>query len=287
MVAALYMEINVICIIILSIILLKMCYMGSALGNKNLFAYTVGNAIFFFVLDFLWAMLDGTQYPLAHECNIVINALYLFQAGHLGYSWYLFSNSMLNSSNRKRNIKNIVALIPLLILFILCFSSIWTGWMFYIDEHNVYHRAELYFVQVLTSYIYMIYAAIKAFIYGLRENNYIKKIEFMTLASFIILPLICGTLQVVYMGIPLLNAGISLSFLVVFITFQDHQISIDPLTESNNRYQLTRHLTSRIGSQNRRQRLFLMMIDIDYFKKINDTYGHVEGDDALKTVADV
>jgi diguanylate cyclase (GGDEF)-like protein len=32
--------------------------------------------------------------------------------------------------------------------------------------------------------------------------------------------------------------------------------------------------------------LGLMMIDIDYFKQYNDTYGHVKGDDCLKKVAD-
>ena len=175
MVAALYVEINAICIIILGIILFKMWFMGSILGKRTLFVYTLVNAIVLFALDLVWGLLDGTNYAFSHELNLLVNAVYLFQAGHLGYSWYLFNNSVLNCSNRKQLTRHIIATLPLLVLFVSSFSSIWTGWMFSVDEYNVYHREWLYPLQVLVSYAYLIYSAVKAFIYGLKEKTYVKK----------------------------------------------------------------------------------------------------------------
>jgi diguanylate cyclase (GGDEF)-like protein len=54
----------------------------------------------------------------------------------------------------------------------------------------------------------------------------------------------------------------------------------------NKRYLLERLKIELNYSQKYKQPLSLMMIDIDYFKNINDTYGHLAGDIVLKETAD-
>ena len=62
---------------------------------------------------------------------------------------------------------------------------------------------------------------------------------------------------------------------------------IDALTKIPNRMQF-QHLLQRAIARCRRSRqtLALFYIDIDHFKEINDTFGHLAGDTTLETVAD-
>jgi methyl-accepting chemotaxis protein len=61
---------------------------------------------------------------------------------------------------------------------------------------------------------------------------------------------------------------------------------VDPLTGIFNRRFLIGHLRKTIKSLSRSNgKLSVLMVDIDYFKKYNDTYGHDSGDTCLKAVA--
>ncbi|ANI59126.1 diguanylate cyclase (GGDEF)-like protein [Pseudomonas sp. PvR086] len=60
----------------------------------------------------------------------------------------------------------------------------------------------------------------------------------------------------------------------------------DPLTDTGNRIAMDQTLQREIEMSRRHsQPLSLLMLDIDHFKQINDTYGHSAGDEVLKAVA--
>ena len=66
-----------------------------------------------------------------------------------------------------------------------------------------------------------------------------------------------------------------------------HQLSLsDGLTGLGNRRSLD-ELLEQEWKRARRERseVAMLMIDLDFFKLFNDTYGHLAGDDCLKTVA--
>ncbi|MCL2703161.1 MAG: diguanylate cyclase [Defluviitaleaceae bacterium] len=63
--------------------------------------------------------------------------------------------------------------------------------------------------------------------------------------------------------------------------------SIDPLTQVSNRRGFEDRLNVEWGRAIREQKpISLLLMDIDKFKNYNDTYGHQQGDTALKTFAE-
>ncbi len=68
----------------------------------------------------------------------------------------------------------------------------------------------------------------------------------------------------------------------------NHQLSrmatTDALTCLNNRGEIQRLITEEIAEIKAKD-IYLVMFDLDHFKKVNDIYGHGEGDRVLKTTA--
>ncbi len=63
---------------------------------------------------------------------------------------------------------------------------------------------------------------------------------------------------------------------------------VDPLTSVGNRRAFDEALQRRCAESTRYRRSFsLVLLDVDYFKQVNDTYGHAVGDEVLMILADV
>ena len=88
---------------------------------------------------------------------------------------------------------------------------------------------------------------------------------------------------------PIYDARLHSDFreLMNFAAFAYMQINSDALTNLNNRRRLNEYLEDQIKETSKAKPLVLFMTDLNNFKEINDTFGHLEGDEALKFFAGV
>ena len=92
-------------------------------------------------------------------------------------------------------------------------------------------------------------------------------------------------------GLLLLGAGILTvpvcgQILVHWLSVDALKSSTDPLTGLRNRRGFYRSASKLLSADSGAQHLSVSMIDLDSFKRINDTYGHATGDRILVAVAD-
>jgi diguanylate cyclase (GGDEF)-like protein len=73
--------------------------------------------------------------------------------------------------------------------------------------------------------------------------------------------------------------------LTFYIQSMEALISMDPPTKLNNRGQLFRYVSQETSLRMENRPTFVVMLDVNDFKAINDTYGHAEGDRALVIIA--
>ena len=136
------------------------------------------------------------------------------------------------------------------------------------------------------SHLFWLYPCMIAFYYMLpaRPAGIICFIA-IALIAFILFPVVSNLDFLTITFTLLLTASFSY---VIFNNYSktNHQLallaSIDPLTLSGNRRALDKQLTKILADQKRTpSKTSLLLLDLDHFKKINDNYGHANGDQVL------
>lgn len=288
MVKALKIEIFLLCMIILIGLAVRSRRSLFSSTQQLLFSmlgYTSAAYIFF---DMIWTLSDGVDGTLGIAANWISNAVSFSLFAIACLIWFFYSETMQGSHLVTSRYRVVLVTLPTALVVVLAFTSYWTHALFYIDSQGVYRRGFAYMIQPIVSYCYVIHTSLHAFVQSRRVESLQTKAIYRTLAFFAIPALVGGTFQIVY-SVPGLCVGIMISMLLLYIICQEQLISTDPLTGLNNRnrfetYMLS-HMLSLFSNVGHTDDVYLLMMDADGFKQINDRYGHVEGDHALQVVA--
>lgn len=175
----------------------------------------------------------------------------------------------------------ITILIPYLIYALLVIASSWTGYLFSVDANGLYMRGDGFWILVLTSYGYFI-AALGIVIV---RWNHLRYAERKALLVFGILPFVGGLIQTFFYGTAVVWNMVTLALLIIYVDILSGNLDLDAMTGLANRRKLAPVLKA-YRKEYPDKILGGIMIDVNAFKAINDTYGHKVGDEVLLEVAD-
>lgn len=152
--------------------------------------------------------------------------------------------------------------------------------VYYIDENNVYSRRPLGYVY----YAVILYYLITAIVVTKRYEKEHGTRTFFNINMFLVPILVGAGLQFAFYGLSVAWLASAIGLTGLYMMQQNETAYIDPLLEMYNRRYLDYILTSWIS---RGYGFTGMMLDIDGFKSINDSFGHSEGDRALMHIASI
>lgn len=230
------------------------------------------------VMDIL-SRFDGRPGTLYSAANQAGNFLIFLLSPVLPSLWLLYAHSHIEDTAGKS--RRWLYLLPLLSAAnaVILILSQFFGWFYTIGADNIYVRGPLYWFPVAVTVV----LTAAAFILVVANRKKLERKHFISLLLFPIPPLLCIVLQIAYYGTSLILNGAALSILIVFVTIQNERMNTDFLTGAYNRKGFETYIRQKINASNENKTFSAILLDVDNFKSINDTYGHHTGDRVLAT----
>lgn len=227
------------------------------------------------IVETLTCIINKQPYTWLIPITILLHIILFILAPLVTYRWYTFAKLWVT----KDTSYSILIFSPIILNTSLVLLTPFFKFDFYISNYNVYQRGPLFFTPFVISYFYLLCGFITIY----RNKKALNRMEFLPLILFGIFPTAASLIQFAVYGPLLMWSSISFSLIILYLYLQQQMLHIDYLTGAWTRKKLYSYLNSRIN-QKKSKNFSIVLIDMDDFKKINDTFGHNEGDKALITL---
>jgi diguanylate cyclase (GGDEF)-like protein len=196
--------------------------------------------------------------------------------------WYLMIRRMILPNLKVTRGQWILILIPLFLNLIICFVTPFLGWIFYLDDANIYHRGILWFGAMAFTYVYILLSIIMV----VHNRHKIMKEEIGLMLLSTVLPIIGAVIQSAFYGALAMWSTVAFALIIFYLFLQQRLIHLDKLTGAWNRESFDYYISQRLRTSPN-SHFGAIYFDLDQLKEINDRYGHLEGDEALKAACKI
>ena len=167
--------------------------------------------------------------------------------------------------------------IPNIIHIVLETIDLFFNFIFYVDKNNIYHHGKAYWVYylfVFLSVLYLFYIVDKFASRFQNRNQSSLLIIFTFLTIGVVFQNIDNDIKIAWLTV-------AITMILFYIYYCNMVYQLDVLTELLNRRAFEIHKSSL------KRKAYILILDVNNFKKTNDTFGHTLGDSCLKTIASV
>ena len=206
----------------------------------------------------------------------------------VAFLWLLYGEERLHDrwANKSAKIKHLL-LLPLSASILMAVLSITTDMVLSLDQSNSFEYGKYYAFVVVFPAAYLLYASAKILWHHKLAKNRRERDSDIAMLVSLFFPTAGVILSGLWSDVPAVWPCCAFPLFVIYMNEQGHQISTDKLTGLNNWFKFDSYLDEALGQHKNCGNIYLFMCDIDSFKQINDTYGHYEGDQALKETANI
>lgn len=239
----------------------------------------------YFFSDTIWCAIDsGLIEKTLFRVALATFANFVFLT-FITYSWLMYVMTMEKLEKRNRPVVKFAIWFPFIISTLILIFIYFLKPSLLINEWLQSTALFDVFMSVVPC-IYLFAVIMYTIKEAKHEKDPIEKRKHLYIGFFPVIVVAGGMCQMLFMPtLPIFCYAGTVFMLIFHIKSTDDQISTDPLTKLNNRGQLTRYVSQENNLRIDGRSTYVIMIDINDFKKINDSFGHSEGDRALVIVA--